>query len=86
VKAELERVGRDPDELVVSMLWAFVGIPGREQLIDVLGEYELAGLDHIVGVPAMHPVDFGALSTHDRLASTLDDLREFAADVLPAVR
>ncbi|MCU1504352.1 MAG: hypothetical protein JWM12_3706 [Ilumatobacteraceae bacterium] len=86
VKAELERVGRDPAELVVSMLWAFAGVTGREQLIDALGEYSRAGLHHIVGIPSVHPIDQTDLSTHDRLRVTLDNLRAFASEVLPVAR
>ena len=54
VHAELERAGRDPGELVVSMLAAFLSTSGREELIDALGEYERAGLHHLVGIPLGH--------------------------------
>jgi probable F420-dependent oxidoreductase len=86
VKAEMERAGRDPDELVVSMLWAFLGVTGKEQLIDTIGEYERAGLHHLVGTPSLRTDNLMDLSTHDRLQVTLDDLRLFAAEVLPAVQ
>jgi probable F420-dependent oxidoreductase len=86
VRAEMERAGRDPDELVVSMLWAFLGITGKEQIIDTIGEYERAGLHHLVGTPSLRPDNLMDLSTHDRLQATLEDLQLFAAEVLPAVR
>jgi probable F420-dependent oxidoreductase len=86
VRAEMERAGRDPDELVVSMLWAFLSAGGKQELIDTLGEYERAGLHHIVGAPSLQPRDLAELAPHDRLRATLDDLRAFAAEVLPALR
>jgi probable F420-dependent oxidoreductase len=86
VKAEMERAGRDPSELVVSMLWAFLGITGKQHLIDTIGEYERAGLHHLVGTPSLRAGNLMDLSTHDRLQATLDDLRVFAAEVLPAVQ
>ena len=86
VHAEMERAGRDPGELVVSMLAATVSTDGPQQLIDALGDYARAGLHHLVGVPWVTPVSLGALSTHDRLRVTLDNLEQFAADVLPALR
>ncbi len=51
VHAEMEKVGRDPAELVVSMLWAFLGAEGAEQIIDAVGRYAEAGLHHLVGIP-----------------------------------
>jgi probable F420-dependent oxidoreductase len=86
VKAEMEGVGRDPDELVVSMLWAFLGISGKDQLIDTIGEYERAGLHHLVGIPSLRPGDAMTLSTHDRLKAALDDLHFFASEVRPLVQ
>ena len=82
----MERAGRDPDELVVSMLWGFLGVTGKDELIDILGEYERAGLHHMIGVPSLRQRDPKALSTHDRLQATLEDLSFFASEVLPAVR
>ena len=86
VHAEMERSGRDPAELVVSMLAATVSTDGPQQLIDALGDYARAGLHHLVGVPWVTPVSLAALSTHDRLRVTLVNLEQFAADVLPALR
>jgi probable F420-dependent oxidoreductase len=86
VAAEMERVGRDPDELVVSMLAAFVATSGREHLVDLIGEYRDAGLHHLVGIPSMRSREPVARSGHEQLRDALEDLEEFAADVLPAVR
>jgi probable F420-dependent oxidoreductase len=86
VSAEMERVGRDPAELVVSMLAAFVVASGRNELVELIGEYRDAGLHHLVGIPSMRSRDPGGRSPHQRLQDAVDDLEEFAADVLPAVR
>jgi probable F420-dependent oxidoreductase len=86
VSAEMERVGRDPGELVVSMLAAFVVTDGRDHLVDLIGEYRDAGLHHLVGIPSMRSRGAGGRSTHERLDDALEDLEEFAADVLAAVR
>jgi probable F420-dependent oxidoreductase len=86
VRAEMERAGRDPDELVVSMLWAFLGISGKDQLIDTIGRYEQAGLHHLVGIPPLRPDDFLNRSPGDLLRATLDNMRLFASEVLPELR
>ena len=86
VSAEMERAGRDPAELVVSMLAAFVETTGRDHLVDLIGEYRDAGLHHFVGIPSLQPRDPGARSPHERLQDAIEDLEEFAADVLPVVR
>ncbi len=86
VKVEMERAGRDPDDLVVSMLAAFFAVAGKEQLIDTLGEYARAGLHHLVGIPSLRTGTLIEMSTHDRLQATIEDLNAFASDVLPAVR
>lgn len=86
VRAEMERAGRDPDELEVSMLWAFLGTGSAQQLIDTLADYERAGLHHIVGAPSLRPGGLADLSPHDRLQATLEDLQTFAAEILPALR
>jgi probable F420-dependent oxidoreductase len=84
VRAEMERAGRDPDELVVSMLWAFLATKGVQHLIDTIGAYADAGLHHLVGVPSL--TDRKPTNDHERLEATLEDLQRFAQDVLPAVR
>ncbi len=86
VHAEMEKAGRDPAELVVSMLWAFVGVEGTEQIIDTIGRYAEAGLHHLVGIPWVEPVHLARLSTADRLTATLDNMVRFADEVLPAVK
>jgi probable F420-dependent oxidoreductase len=85
VRAEVERAGRDPDEIVVSMLWAFLATRGVQHLVDTIGAYAEAGLHHLVGVPSLVERGQGAMSDHDRLAATLEDLERFAAEVRPAV-
>lgn len=84
VKAEMERAGRNADELVVSMLWAFLPALGKEELIDTLGEYERAGLHHVIGVPLLRPSGPTISSTHDLLQATLEDLHLLASEVFPA--
>jgi probable F420-dependent oxidoreductase len=86
VTAEMERAGRDPAELVVSMLWAFLGTPGKNELIDAIGEYARAGMHHLVGVPWLHRSNPADLDPHDLLTATLENLELFATEVLPAVR
>lgn len=86
VHAEMEKVGRDPAELVVSMLWAFLGVEGTQQIIDTVGRYAEAGLHHLVGIPWIEPVHAGHLSAPDRLTATLDNMARFADEVLPAVK
>ena len=51
----MERAGRDPAEIVVSMLAAFVVTGGADHLVDLIGEYRDAGLHHLVGVPSLRP-------------------------------
>jgi probable F420-dependent oxidoreductase len=86
VKAEMELAGRDPDEVVVSMLGGFFGVASKEQLIDSLGEYERAGLHHLIGIPSLRQHDLKGLSTKDLLQATLEDMRFFASEVLPTVQ
>jgi probable F420-dependent oxidoreductase len=85
VHAEMEKVGRDPAELVVSMLWAFLGAEGAEQIIDAVGRYAEAGLHHLVGIPWVGSIDGARWSASDRLTATLDNMARFADEVLPAV-
>jgi probable F420-dependent oxidoreductase len=85
VHEAMERVGRDPSELTVSMLWGFLASYTAEQMIEVLGEYERAGLHHLVGAPILGPAAARPSDPHDRLRATLEELQRFAADVLPGV-
>jgi probable F420-dependent oxidoreductase len=85
VRAEVERAGRDPDGIVVSMLAAFVGPRAATELVDLVGAYREAGLHHLVGVPSTRPGP-PAADPYDRLTEALEDLERFAAEVIPAVR
>lgn len=87
MRVEVERVGRDPDDIVVSMLWSSAaGLDRGRPLVDLLGEYAAAGLHHLVGTPWLAGPPRPGASTHDRLAATLDNLERVAAEVLPALR
>ncbi len=84
VRAAMERAGRDPDRLVISMLWAGLGVESPSQAIDVLGEYERAGMHHLVGIPWLRRPSSGREPTgHDRLELQLENLRCFAEQVRP---
>jgi probable F420-dependent oxidoreductase len=86
VRGLMEKAGRDPNSLVVSMLWAGLGLNGRQQVIDTLGEYERAGMHHLVGIPWLLSADrLMDMSPHDRLRAQLENLELFAGDILPAL-
>ena len=85
VRTEMERVGRDPDGLVVSMLWGFLPVSSREELVDLLGRYEQVGLHHVIGVPSLRAGELAGLSTYDLLTATIEDLEHFATDIRPAL-
>jgi len=55
-------------------------------VIDLIGRYAEAGLHHLVGPPPLHPVRAAPGDPHGQLRATLDELRRFAADVLPYVQ
>jgi probable F420-dependent oxidoreductase len=82
----MERAGRDPAELTVSMLWGFLPTGNPEQMIDLIGRYAEAGLHHLVAPPPLDPVPAAPAGPHGQLQATLDELRRFAADVLPHVQ
>jgi alkanesulfonate monooxygenase SsuD/methylene tetrahydromethanopterin reductase-like flavin-dependent oxidoreductase (luciferase family) len=84
VAAEVAAVRADPDDLVVSMLWAFLAAEGVQQVIDAIGAYAEAGLHHLVGVPSL--TDRQPSDDHERLEATIEDMQRFAQEVLPAVR
>ncbi len=86
VHEAMERAGRDPEGLTVSMLWGFLPSGTAGEMIDRIGRYEQAGLHHLVGVPTLEPAPPRTSDPHDRLHTTLDQIRRFAGDVLPAVR
>jgi probable F420-dependent oxidoreductase len=86
VRAELERAGRDPDGIVISMLWAGLDVRGAAQTLDAIGAYERAGMHHLVGIPWLLDREFSAPSDAGRLEATLENMSVFAAEVLPKVR
>lgn len=92
VHAEMERAGRDPSELVVSMLGPGIrigGAPGpgaavsgsRDQMISQLGEYAAAGLQHAIVLPTF--ANAAGEATPERTKEALEYL---AKEVLPALR
>lgn len=86
IRVEFERAGRDPAELVVSMLWAFLPVQGRQAIVDLLGEYAEAGLHHLVGIPWMDGPPAPTATAPQLLAATIDNMERFAAEVLPHLR
>ena len=82
----MERAGRDPAEIVVSMPWAFVDVTSRVHLIDMLGEFADAGLHHLVGTPWVDGPPPSGISAGDLLTASVENLERFAADVAPALR
>jgi len=86
VRAELERAGRDPDEIVISMLWAGLDVRGAAQTLDAIGQYQRAGMHHLVGIPWLLDREFESLSAAGRLEATLENMRVFAAEVLSKLR
>ncbi len=92
VHAELERQGRDPAELVVSMLGPRVVIgprvdaPGavsgsRDEIIEQLAAYERAGLQHALATPS-----FGEGLGQQRPERTMEAMQYMAEEILPALR
>lgn len=94
VRAELERVGRDPDELVVSMLGprivfdgsgsetTGVSVQGSTQaIIDQLGEYVDAGMHHVLATPS-----YGEAWGEQTPDATRDAMQQLAEEVIPAFR
>jgi probable F420-dependent oxidoreductase len=91
VRGELERRGRALDEIEVSMLGGIrlgaapAGSPpallggSRQQIIDQLGAYQEAGLQHLIATPRRS----GGLLTP---AGMIEDMQQLAAEILPAVR
>ena len=88
VRALMEKAGRNPDDLVVSMLWAgFGATPDRAQLTDLLGAYARAGMHHLVGIPwLLHADRVAGMPDAERLQAHLENMACFAEEVLPAFR
>jgi probable F420-dependent oxidoreductase len=92
VRAEVEKAGRDPAEIVVSMLGPAVMIgrtppPGTAavggsaaQIVEGLREYERAGLQHAIVLPSLPN------TVEPSPAHTTEAMQFLAAEVLPAFR
>jgi probable F420-dependent oxidoreductase len=93
VRSEVERAGRDPAEIVVSMLGPAVIIGGEpspdvasaagsaEQIVARLKEYEAAGLQHAIIFPAF--ANRTGDNSPERMMEAMDWV---AAEVLPRMR
>ena len=86
VHAAMEIAGRDPAELTVSMLWGFLPSGTSEEMIDLIGRYEQAGLHHLVGVPVLHPTPPPPTDPAGVLQSALEELQRFASTVMPQLQ
>jgi probable F420-dependent oxidoreductase len=86
VHAAMEIAGRDPAELTVSMLWGFLPSGTSEEMIDLIGRYEQAGLHHLVGVPVLHPTPPPPTDPAGVLQATLEELQRFASTVMPQLQ
>ncbi len=87
VRVAMEKAGRDPAEIVVSMLWSGMGVSRKEQLVDTLGAYARAGMHHLVGLPwLLSGEQLASMSHEERLQSQLENMEMFASDILPQVR
>jgi probable F420-dependent oxidoreductase len=92
VRTELERRGRTLDEIEVSMLGGIrigdgaAGAPsmviggGRQEIIDRLGEYREAGLQHLIATPRR--AGAGPF-TPDGM---IEDMQYLAEEIFPALR
>ncbi|OAI41236.1 hypothetical protein AYO38_04190 [bacterium SCGC AG-212-C10] len=86
VREAMERAGRDPSEIVVSMLWAGLGVTDRAQLVDTLGAYERAGVQHLVGIPwLLHGRPTATMTDQDRLEAQLENMDLFVSEIRPKV-
>ena len=92
VRVAMERAGRDPSELEVSMLGPAISIGGdgparpglisgpRDAMVEQLAEYHRAGLQHAIVLPSF--VDAGQ-PTPER---TKEALQYVAEELIPALR
>ena len=82
VKQGMVDEGRDPESLVVAMSGG-VTADSREELLDRLGQYAEAGLDHLVGTPTLPQGT--ATSPAERLEQQLEGLHFFSKEIMPAL-
>jgi probable F420-dependent oxidoreductase len=92
VRAEMERRGRDPGELVISMLGPAVSIgrdepvgPGvisgpRDAMIEQLAEYQEAGLQHAIILPSF------VNTTEVTPERMMEAMQYFSEELMPALR
>ena len=92
VRVEMEKRGRNPDTLEISMLGGIrlgEGVTAgpaplisgsTQQIIDRLGEYHEAGLDHLLATPRRAGA---AAFTPD---SMIEDMQQLAEEIIPHVR
>ena len=93
VHSAMETRGRDPNQLVISMLGPrlLIGSPvppgsagvggSRDEIIDRLSEYERAGLQHAIATPS-----FGETLGEATPERTMEALQYTAEEILPAFR
>lgn len=96
VHDEMERQGRDPSELEVSMLGPMVLLDGdpdsvrgfpavaggsHDQIIETLGQYADAGLDHALTLPAYTTPNWDITPQQH-----LEAMQELAEEIIPALR
>ena len=95
VEEEMERAGRDMSELEVSMLGPLVMLDGdadavrgfpavvggsRDEIVDTLGQYEEAGLEHALTIPAYRTPNWDVppeqqMQAMAELAEMIEELR-----------
>ncbi len=80
---EMAKQDRDSSRVTVSMSGR-VTATSRDELIDVLGRYDEAGLDHLLGVPAWFEATPAAMG-QARLEAQIEHLQRFAEDVRPHI-
>jgi probable F420-dependent oxidoreductase len=97
VRAEMEKRGRDPEEVVVSMLGPMIMIGGDgtepivpgvisgspAQMIDQLGAYADAGLHHAIVIPRARAA---GSSVEQTPAQFVDAMQFVAEELIPALR
>jgi probable F420-dependent oxidoreductase len=88
VRALVEKAGRSPEEIVVSMLWAGFGVPPKkDEVVDTLGAYARAGMHHLVGIPwLLHADRVATMTDAERLEAQIENMAYFAVEIMPAFR